>query len=98
MDMNKEIQDYVIEIETKHHNDPFWGKSKENHSFRVEFGRKFAKVIHNSWGQNSVHCFIEIANGNIWKAASWKMPQKNGIRGNIKDTKRPIFGGDFYVR
>lgn len=30
----------------------------------------------------SVHCFIEIATGDVMKG-SWKAPVKNGVRGNI---------------
>jgi len=48
---------------------------------RVEFGRKYAKVIRGG----SVHTFIDLTNGNILKAASYKAPAPNGVRGNIFD-------------
>ena len=46
----------------------------------VTFGAKYAKLI----SDNSVFCFVEIATGNVRKAASFKTPAK-GVRGNITD-------------
>ena len=51
---------------------------------RVELGRKYAKVINGRNG-GSVHTFIDLTNGNILKAASYKAPAPNGVRGNIFD-------------
>jgi hypothetical protein len=93
--MKTEIENYRAAIEKAYLEDSFWGKAKDQ-SFIVEYGTKFAKISHISWGSKSVHCFVEIENGNIWKAATFKAPQKNGIRGNLKDAKRPIFSSDFY--
>lgn len=92
------IELYAKEIENAYNTDPFWKSDTNKHEVRVEYGKKFAKLIHSTWGQGSVHCFVELANGNIHKAASYKAPQKNGVRGNIKDTKRPLFSQDFYIR
>lgn len=64
--------------------------------FRVDMGKRFAKIIIISGGQASVHCFVEIENGDIHKAATFKAPQKNGVRGNLTNITRPIFGRDFY--
>jgi hypothetical protein len=49
-------------------------------------GRKYAKIVREDegGGGGSVHCFVEIATGNILKAASWKAPAKHA-RGNIND-------------
>jgi len=41
-------------------------------------GRKFIKITRGG----SVHCFIEIATGNVLKAATWRAPAKHP-RGNI---------------
>ena len=48
-------------------------------------GRRYTKVIRrNSDGSGgSVHCFID-KNGDVLKAASWKIPAKHA-RGNIFD-------------
>jgi hypothetical protein len=54
--------------------------------FGIEFepGSKYVKVVKiSSGGSRSVHSFVEISNGNIWKAASWKAPAKNFARGNV---------------
>lgn len=56
--------------------------------FGVEFepGSKYVKVVKiSSGGSRSVHSFVEKETGNIWKAASWKAPAKNFVRGNVYD-------------
>jgi len=102
MNIKEQIANYVGDIQKAYHDSPFWGgkdgKNAEHHKFTVEYGRKFAKIIHNSWGQNGVHCFVELANGNIWKAGTWKAPQPNGVRGNLNNFTKPLFSEDFYVR
>ena len=45
----------------------------------VDFGRKYAKVVVG----DSVHTFVNKENGDILKAASFKAPAKNGVRGSI---------------
>jgi len=51
------------------------------------FGKKYAKLIKSeNHGGNivgrSAFCFIDLATGDILKAASWAAPAK-GVRGNI---------------
>lgn len=56
--------------------------------FGVEFepGSKYVKVVKiSAGGSRSVHSFVEKENGAIWKAASWKAPAKNFVRGNVYD-------------
>ena len=56
--------------------------------FGVEFepGSKYVKVVKiSSGGSRSVHSFVEKETGAIWKAASWKAPAKNFVRGNVFD-------------
>ena len=53
----------------------------EPEEMRVELGRKYAKV----WKGNSIHTFVNLINGDILKAASYKAPAPNGVRGNIFD-------------
>ncbi len=52
----------------------------------VQFGKKFAKIVrHDVNGSSaSVHCFVDMTNGDIRKAAGWKAPAKHA-RGNIYD-------------
>lgn len=54
----------------------------------VQVGQKYARIVRREkWGDNpvtggSAHCFIDLSNGNILKAASFKVPAKQ-VRGNI---------------
>jgi hypothetical protein len=73
------IADYCKLVATI--NDRHWA-SYENmgrESVFAEYGRRFCKVMVGS----RVHTFVELATGNILKAASWKAPAKNGVRGSI---------------
>ena len=46
-------------------------------------GKKNARIVLTEEGQGrSVHCFVDLATGNILKSASWQTPAK-GARGNI---------------
>lgn len=60
----------------------------EKDKFGIEFeaGSKYVKVVSiSAGGSRSVHCFVEKANGNILRAASWKSPARNFVRGNVFD-------------
>ena len=49
----------------------------------VSYGGRYAKIIKRESGQGgSVYCFIDLRNGDVLKAASWKAPAKIA-RGNI---------------
>jgi hypothetical protein len=48
-----------------------------------EKGRRNARIVISGRAQRSVYCFIDLTNGNILKAAGWKAPAPNGVRGNI---------------
>lgn len=66
----------------------------------VVYGKRYAKlcdklVVNGKIISNSVHCFVDIATGDIYKAASWSTPAK-GVRGNIHKDKKPLLGYDFY--
>lgn len=51
-------------------------------------GTKNIRVVRMAGAMRSVHCFIDIATGDVLKAASWKAPAK-GARGSIYDETRP---------
>lgn len=98
--MKNKIEAYAKEIETAYHTSPFWSAKDgkpQNYFFSVTYGRKFAKILMTAYGQKSVHCFVDIATGDIHKAGTWSQPQKNGLRGNVNNLKKPLFTGDFYV-
>ena len=48
---------------------------------RVDLGRRYAKLVTTSLSR-SVFCFVDLDNGDILKAATWKAPAKHA-RGNI---------------
>ena len=49
----------------------------------AEPGKRFTRIVVTKYGdQRSVFCFVENATGDIYKAASWKIPAKH-VRGNI---------------
>ena len=62
----------------------------------VEPGRKYARVITVEPGTRSAYCFVDMANGDIYKADGWKRPAK-GVRGTIYNLKSAQAGtGGFY--
>lgn len=48
--------------------------------FSLQIGRRYAKVLRGG----SVHVFIDLNNGDVLKAASWRAPA-TGARGNLFD-------------
>lgn len=97
MATNQEIEKYVKEIEAAKAIE--WAMYKFDMAklptYDVSYGKKFAKIAVTSYGQKSVHCFVEISTGDIYKAATWSAPAK-GVRGNISNEKKPLLGYDFY--
>jgi hypothetical protein len=65
----------------------------------LERGPKYVRIVRayiNASDQRSVHCFVEIATGDLRKSASWKAPAK-GARGSIYNlTNAPKTGAEFY--
>ncbi len=45
-------------------------------------GSKYYKIIMNGRNHESVYCFVDKRNGDIYKSAGWSAPAK-GIRGSI---------------
>ena len=67
-----ELQDNVTSYYTKNY------PSLAIPKMEVSFGQKYAKVINNT----SVWGFVDLSNGDLLKAASWRTPAKHS-RGNI---------------
>ena len=65
--------------------------------FSYKFGRRHAKIIKTG----SVHYFVDLENGDVLKAASWKVPVKHA-RGNIFDDNNGLemmnWTGPAYLR
>lgn len=58
----------------------------------IEFGRRYAKLISADVrdgveSAQSVFCFVDLANGDILKAATWRAPAKHA-RGNVLRSDR----------
>jgi hypothetical protein len=51
----------------------------------VKNGGKYAKLINNAGGQSTVYAFIDRNSGEIYKAASYKLPAK-GVRAILSET------------
>ena len=52
-------------------------------TIEIEEGSKFYRVVKQD-SQRSVYCFVDKSNGDIYRAASYKIPAKH-VRGNIFD-------------
>ena len=56
------------------------------YDFIVEKGRKYLKVIMvTEDGAKSAHAFVDRNTGDVYMAASWKAPARNGARFNLLD-------------
>ena len=54
-------------------------------SFTIAEGRKYLKIMFkDSGGGNSVHAFVDKKTGEVYMAASWKAPAKNGVRFDLR--------------
>jgi len=54
------------------------------YEFYVKKGRKYHKIVMYDGDSRSVHCFIDIRTGDVYKSASWNAPAK-GVRFNLLD-------------
>ncbi len=55
-------------------------------SIHSKLGKRYVRIIRRRAEGNgdSVHCFVDMTNGDVLKAAGWKAPAKHA-RGNIFD-------------
>jgi hypothetical protein len=95
----KTIIDYIVEVQEAINKDWLRGGYKPEWVPTITFteGKKNYKLIYHAHPgtSQSVHFFVEIATGDIYKAASWNVASK-GVRGNINNEKKPLLSGDFY--
>ena len=72
---------------------------KSDFNVTVSKGRKYYKVLTD----NSVHCFVDVKNGDVYKAASYNKPAKH-VRYNLLVDPQDCFnkcdwaGGYLYMR
>ena len=88
----KEIALFVEKVQDVYQK--YWERSNYKHHIpKVSFsmGRKYAKIftVHfrndGTPNQRIVYGFIDLSNGDMLKAESWKGPAKNYPRGNIRN-------------
>jgi len=72
---------------------------KSDYNVTVKKGRKYFKVICD----NSVNCFVDVNNGDVYKPASWNKPAAI-VRYNLLDNPEIVYercdwaGGYLYIR
>ena len=58
---------------------------KDCYKFIIETGRKYHKIIMvTESGSRSVHAFVDKKTGEMYMAASFKAPAKNGVRFDLR--------------
>ena len=82
-------------------------KNGDHYKFVIETGRKYHKIIMvTESGSRSVHGFVDKKTGEMYMAASFKAPAKNGVRFDLRIIKDREFvlencdwaGGYLYKR
>ena len=72
---------------------------KSDFNVTVSKGRKYFKIV----TENSVHCFVDVKNGNVFKPESWNKPAKH-VRYNLLQDPQDCYnkvtwsGGYLYLR
>ena len=93
----KTAEDYLVELQAV--SDKDWERQGYNMErkpiYSLNYGKRWTKVVVETFGSKSVHCFIDSLTGDLYKSASWKAPAK-GIRGNINNEKKPYLSREFY--
>ena len=60
-------------------------KNGDHYTFVIETGRKYHKIIMvTESGSRSVHGFVDKKTGEMYMAASFKAPAKNGVRFDLR--------------
>ena len=60
-------------------------RNGDHYKFIIETGRKYHKIIMvTEDGARSVHAFVDKKTGEVYMAASWKAPAKNGVRFDLR--------------
>jgi len=85
IDVQEHLDSYVVMVQEKMNH--YWKQMKFTHSappvIEVDYGNKYARVVHANNVQRSVHTFVNMINGDILKSGGWNAPAPNGVRGNI---------------
>lgn len=93
----QQIQEFVKKLSDKYATP----EDQFPRTYGYEILKRYARITYKFNGQVSVHCFVDMENGNIHKAAGWSGPVRKNIRGNILDAD-PLAGvmycGAVYIK
>ena len=95
----QDVEERVYKLAEYVKND--YNKCGYNSDFNVSVkkGRKYYKIITD----NSVHCFVDVKNGDVYKPASWNKPASI-VRYNLLTNAQQCYnnvdwsGGYLYIR
>lgn len=75
-------------------------ESMKGYSVSATYGKRYAKLVLNHYGQNSAYMFIDLHNWTVYKPDSWTRPAK-GVRYFLltnDDIDRIVSAADPYGR
>lgn len=93
----EQLEAFVKALEQRIHKKHYERFTIQPDFYRLDYGRKNAKIVRfrkeadGTQTNASVYGFINLANGDLYKAASWKAPAKHP-RGNILNINDPFKG------
>jgi hypothetical protein len=72
--------------------------------YQIQTGKKYARIVMNDGGR-SVHAFVNLSNGDVYKPASWQAPVKDARYNLMLEDARAVlfnsvdpFGSYLYKR
>jgi hypothetical protein len=72
--------------------------------YQIQTGKKYARIVMNDGGR-SVHAFVNLNNGDVYKPASWQAPVKDARYNLMLEDARAVlfnsvdpFGSYLYKR
>ena len=95
----QDVEERVYKLAEYVKNDYIQRWNNREYNVSVKKGRKYYKVITD----NSVHCFVDVKNGDVFKPASWNKPAAI-VRYNLLTNAQDCFnkvdccGGYLYIR
>ena len=95
----QDVEERVYKLAEYVKNDYIQRWNNREYNVSVKKGRKYYKVITD----NSVHCFVDVKNGDVFKPASWNKPAPI-VRYNLLDNPEICYtncdcnGGYLYIR
>ena len=82
----QDVEERVYKLAEYVKNDYIQRWNNREYNVTVSKGRKYYKVLTD----NSVHCFVDVKNGDVYKAASYNKPAKH-VRYNLLQDPQDCF-------